>query len=85
MLPKQMTLFDLTILAIFAVAIFEVIRYLWVPLLPRKVRVFNEQCKRRFLTIFTGWTRLDEAVQIPNGLIVGSYLFCCVMAIGLLP
>ena len=33
--------------------------YLWIPSLPRRQRVFIEQCCRRFQTIFIGYTNLN--------------------------
>ena len=58
---------------IFAACMWAILVTLYVPLLPRRVRVFNERCKRRFLTIFKGSTFL-----IPNAVIVVVYVLISV-------
>jgi len=83
--------FGLVLAAIITIAV----RF-WIP--PR-AHVFLRQCCRGFMPIFTGWTKVKwttkypvgtrsvyaHAIKIPNALILGSYLFCCVMSVILLP
>jgi hypothetical protein len=79
------------VLAVFTLVVFR----FWIP--PR-VHVFLRQCCQRFITLFTGWTNIPYwstekdvrapvvilYIELPNALIVVSYLFCCIMAIILL-
>ena len=68
-----------------------VIWYLWIPV---RAHVFLRQCCRRGMPLFTGYTQIYHRASkdkmsvtfysIPNALFIGSYLFCCVMAVILL-
>jgi hypothetical protein len=51
-------------------------------ILPRRIRVFNEQCKRRFLTMFQESTifvnkKGTPILGIPNAVIVFLYIWAC--------
>lgn len=71
---------DVIVLGIFIAACIIIIEHLYIPLLPRKVRVFIEQCWSRFRTLFTGQT-----AGFPNFAICAMYLACCVISIATLP
>ena len=86
---QYLTLIDWFVL-VFCLALFYIAIF---------VCYIDEKLQKRLMTLFTGWTDVEWTtkpaegfeygytyrIPIPNALIVASYLFCCVMAIILLP
>ena len=48
-----------TLVSLTCTSLIFIFIYLWIPSLPRRQRVFIEQCWRRFKTMFTGVTNLN--------------------------
>jgi hypothetical protein len=70
-----------TLISLTCTSLLFIFIYLWIPSLPRKQRVFIEQCWRRLRPMFTDFTELYKnkdktiVIAIPNAIIV----FCFVV------
>ena len=93
---SQTPWFDAIVFGLVLAALIVVVFRFWIP---ARAHVFLRQCCRRFMPIITGSTEVKwttkypvgtrsvyaHVIRIPNALILGSYLCCCVMSVILLP